>query len=97
MAKHLTRRQYTWHTAMPLTKKVLREERWRKQVFGVLRFLGELRNSPELGGEKWKRGMFAYYGKKANALLAEVPSGLESEAADFQRKLDRCKISQQDD
>ena len=92
MAKHMTRRDRHWHVRPTMTKRELREERWRKQCFGVLRFLGELRNSPELGGAKWKAGMFVYYGEKARDLLAHVPPGLESEAADFQRKLERCKI-----
>lgn len=93
MARHLTRRQYTFHKSKPPTAREKREGRWRRQAFGVLRFLGELRNSPELGGAKWKAGMFVYYGEKARELLAEVPPGLEAEAADFQRKLDRCKIT----
>ncbi len=92
MARHLTRRQRRWHTRPAMSAKVLREERWRKQVFGTLRFLGELKNSPEIGGAKWKAGMFKYYGRKARELLAHVPPGLEEEAADFERKLNRCKI-----
>ena len=92
MAQHLTRRQRRWHVRPRMTPQLLREERWRKQCFGVLRFLGELKNSPELGGAKWKAGMFAYYGEKARDLLAHVPAGLETEAADFQRKLDRCRM-----
>lgn len=92
MAIHLTRRRRRWFKAPKITAKELREQRWRNQCFGVIRFLGELKNAPQIGGEKWKRGMFRYYGTKARDLLAQVPPGLEDEAADFQRKLDRCKI-----
>ena len=92
MARHLTRRQRRWHKRPAMSGKVLREERWRRQAFGVLRFLGELRNAPHIGGDKWKAGMLRYYGPKARELLDNVPPGLETEAADFRRLLDKCKI-----
>ena len=87
MARHMTRRQRRWFKAPHITGKELREQRWRKQCFGVLRFLGELRNSPELGGDKWKEGMRTHYSAKAADLIAQAPKGLEDEAADFARKL----------
>ncbi len=92
MAKHMTRRDRRWHVRPKMTARELREERWRKQCFGVLRFLGELKISPELGGAKWKSGMFTYYGNKARDLLENPPPGMEAEVIDFRRKLDRCKI-----
>lgn len=89
MARHMTRRQRRWFKAPILTAKDKREARWRRQCFGVIRFLGELKNSPELGGDKWKAGMNTYYRGQALELLAQVPPGLESEAADFARKLEK--------
>jgi len=66
---------------------------WKGNLDGCLRFLEGIPYQENIHGRKWVDKMVAYYGKKADDLLARPPRGCKPVVSHYKRRLRQLRAN----